>query len=294
MAKTADITSKRLIALLPENWVRWATNVQDAANCEILSGEFQFASRETDTLVRVHESSAGEFLTLFEIQTRYSPEMPKRIRSYAAFAEAKYDLPVYPILINILPYYQPIPTRYERQFLGVYARQDYRVINLWEISAAEVLEENLIAVLPFLPAMQGGRDETLIQQAQARLQLDETLRNSGNLGDMQMALSLFTEAVLGRGKAKQILRWTMLDIIVESPLYQEIQMEGAAIGRREESQKLLSKMLTRKFGVLPESVAASLQKISLEDAESLAEDIFDLETIADLEKWFDSRVQNLN
>lgn len=269
--------------------MRWATNVADAKNCEILSGEFQLVSRETDTLIRVHESSAGEFLTLFEIQTRYSPEMPKRMRAYAALAEAKYDLPVYPILINILPYNQIIPARYERQFLDVYARQDYRIINLWEVSAEQVLRENLIAVMPFLPAMRGGKDEAKIQQVQAKLQLDEDLRNTGNLGDMQMALSLFTEAVLGKGKSKQILRWTMLDIIVESPLYQEIQMEGAALGRKEESQKILSKMLTRKFGTLDESVKENLKRTSLEDDELLAEEIFDLETKADLEKWFDGR-----
>ena len=109
MAKNSDITSKRLIAIAPEGWVRWATNIQDASNCEILSGEFQFFSRETDMLIHIHESSVGEFLTLFEIQTRYSAEMPKRIRSYSAFAEAKYNLPVYPILINILPYMEFLP-----------------------------------------------------------------------------------------------------------------------------------------------------------------------------------------
>ncbi len=290
MAKQSDITSKRLIAIAPEEWVRWATNVADASNCEILSGEFQVISRETDMLILVHESSIGEFLTLFEVQTRYSVEMPKRIRAYAAFAEAKYDLPVFPILINILPYQQTIPTCYESNFLGIYARQDYRVINLWEIEAEQILEENLTALMPFLPAMKGGKNEKLVQQAQAQLQLDKNLRDTGKLGDMQMALSLFTEAIFGKGKSREILRWTMLDIIVESPLYQEIQLDGAKI----ESRKILLKQFTRKFGTLEAMTIESIRKLSLEDAESLAEAIFDIETRNDLDKWLDERDKTVN
>lgn len=281
MAKHSDITSKRLIAIAPEGWVRWATNIQDASNCEILSGEFQFFSRETDMLIHIHQSSVGEFLTLFEIQTRYSEEMPKRIRSYAAFAEAKYDLPVFPILINILPTQQDIPTCYESNFMGIYARQDYRVINLWEVSAEQILRENQTALLPFLPTMQGGKDEKLVQQAQAQLQLDETLRNSGKLGDMQMVLSLFTEAIFGKGKARQILRWTMLDIIVESPLYQEIQNDA----KKENSREFLLKLVKSRFGRLEKSVTNEINTLTVEQAEDLGVKLFNIQTIDEFKIW---------
>ena len=77
MAKTSDITSKSLISLLPNDWVRWATNIEDASDCEVLNTEFQLISRNTDALVLVNKSSVGKFLTLFEIQTRYSLERVK-------------------------------------------------------------------------------------------------------------------------------------------------------------------------------------------------------------------------
>jgi predicted transposase YdaD len=281
MAKHSDITSKRLIAIAPEEWVRWATDVKDASNCEILSGEFQFVSRETDMLILVHESSIGEFLTLFEVQTRYLPEMPKRIRAYAALSEAKYDLPVFPILINILPYHQEIPEFYESNFLGIYARQDYRVINLWEIEAEKILEENQTALMPFLPAMKGGKNEKLVRQAQAQLQLDENLRNTGKLGDMQMALSLFTEAIFGKGKAKEILRWTMLDIIVESPLYQEIQLDGAKI----ESHNFLLRLLEERFGVINEDLKTQIKTLSTNQAEELGVKLFRVKTLEEFKTY---------
>ena len=74
------------------------------------------------------------------------------------------------------------------------------------------------------------------------------------------------------------------DIIVESPLYQEIQLDG----RKDELKKILAKQFTRKFGALDEFILSSLQKLSLEVAENLAESIFDLETKEDLAKWLDS------
>jgi Domain of unknown function (DUF4351) len=80
------------------------------------------------------------------------------------------------------------------------------------------------------------------------------------------------------------------DIIVESPLYQEIQLDGRKTGE----EILLSKILTRKFGVLDELTTASLRKLSLDETESLAESIFDLETKADLTKWLDSKEPSVN
>ena len=60
--------------------------------------------------------------------------MPKRMRAYAALAEEKYKLPTYPVLVNILKESDAeIPTRYESNFAGLQARQDYRVINLWSV-----------------------------------------------------------------------------------------------------------------------------------------------------------------
>jgi hypothetical protein len=73
-------------------------------------------------------------------------------------------------------------------------------------------------------------------------------------------------------------------------LYQEIQLDGRKTGE----EILLSKILTRKFGVLDELTTASLRKLSLDETESLAESIFDLETKADLTKWLDSKEPSVN
>jgi len=72
-------------------------------------------------LVKAHHPGLGEFLILNELQLRYTGKLPLRMRAYAGLAAEKYDLPVYPVLVNILP---PsgnvtIQTRYESSFMGL-------------------------------------------------------------------------------------------------------------------------------------------------------------------------------
>jgi predicted transposase YdaD len=91
MVKAADISTKRLISLAPGNWVKWVTQIPDIVTGEIINSEFQWISRESDVLVRATSPQYGEFIVLNELQLRYKPEMPKRMRAYAALAEEKYN-----------------------------------------------------------------------------------------------------------------------------------------------------------------------------------------------------------
>ncbi|MDB9333263.1 transposase, partial [Nodularia spumigena CS-591/04] len=46
MTKSADVSTKRLISLAPDNWVKWVTQIPDITAQEILNSEFQWISRE--------------------------------------------------------------------------------------------------------------------------------------------------------------------------------------------------------------------------------------------------------
>lgn len=276
MAQSSDITSKRLISIAPEDWVQWATKIEDIGECEVINTEFQLISRNTDALVLVKNSSVGQFLTLFEIQTRYSAEMPLRMTAYSALARAKYRLPVFPVLVNILPYGGEIPNKYESNFLGIEAKQDYRVINLWETDAEEILAKNLSALIPFIPTMRGGTDAKLLQKAQMQLELDEELRGTTKLGDLETALGIFAKVILG-DKANEILRWTMIDLIMESPYYKEIQ--------KDEAERIVSMQLTRKFGEMDEETKSLIKRLSKEQTENLGTEMFDFNNLDDVRIW---------
>ncbi|QHG15874.1 transposase [Nostoc sp. ATCC 53789] len=233
MTKPADVSTKKLISLAPNNWVRWVTQIPDIVAGEILNSEFQWISRESDVLIRVSSPQHGEFLLLNELQLRYQSQMPRRMRAYAALAEEKYNLPTYPVLINILKTgNNEIPTSFTSNIAGLRAIQDYRVINLWEIDVNIAFQQPLPSLLPFVPILKGGENESIIREALQILRADE------QLNQLETVLAFFATFVLENTLVQEIMRWDM-SVLRESPWYQEILREGEARGeaRGEERGK---------------------------------------------------------
>ncbi|MBG1262576.1 Rpn family recombination-promoting nuclease/putative transposase [Nostoc commune] len=246
MIKPADVSTKRLISLAPDNWVKWVTQIPDIVAGEILNSEFQWISRESDVLIRVESPQHGKFLVLNELQLRYKPEMPRRMRAYAALAEEKYNLPTYPVLINILKASDTeIPTSYASNIAGLRAIQDYRVINLWEVDVNIAFAQPLPSLLPFVPILKGGDNESTIRDALRILRADE------QLNQLETVLGFFATFVLDSAIVQQILRWDMA-LLEQSPWYQEIfskgEERGELRGRKEELYSGIELALEIKFG----------------------------------------------
>jgi predicted transposase YdaD len=296
--KVADIGGKRLVSLSPDAWVQWVTQQPDVIAQEIMGADFQWVSRENDVLIKCLSPNDGEFLTLTELQLRYPAKMPLRVRAYSALAEEKYELPVYPVLINILPPARNviIPDRYERNFMGLQARQDYRVINLWEVEAEMVFDQNLVSLMPFVPILQGGDEEAVVQRAVRVLQRDE------QLSELESLLAFFASFVLETEVVAQIMRWDMA-VLRESPWYQEILQQGLREGEQQGEQRgillgeergrqqgecaLVLRQLTRRLRLdsLPASLRAQVEQLSLPQLETLGEALLDFQSVADLEAW---------
>jgi predicted transposase YdaD len=228
MAQTADIGSKRLISLAPDAWLQWVTGLPQITSLEFLSADFQWISREGDVLQKAFLPELGEFLVLTELQLRFDRRMPQRMRLYAALAEERYGLLTYPVLVNILPPPRNASTQnfYQSELLGLQARQDYRVINLWEIDADLILQQPLPTLLPFVPILQGGNQPAKVARA---VQL---LRNQDQLRDLEPLLAFFAGFVLETQIIQEIMRWDM-EILRESPWYNQMIQEGLQQGLQQ-------------------------------------------------------------
>ncbi|MEA5605788.1 Rpn family recombination-promoting nuclease/putative transposase [Nostoc sp. UHCC 0252] len=285
MAKAADISTKRLISLAPENWVKWVTKIPDIVSGEILNSEFQWISRESDVLVRASSSQYGEFIVLNELQLRYKPEMPKRMRAYAALAEEKYNLPTYPVLLNILKASDvEIPTSYESEFAGLQARQDYRVINLWEVDVEIAFTQPVPSLLPFVPILKGGAEESTMQRALQILRADE------QLSQLETVMAFFATFVLDSALVQQIMRWDMA-VLHESPWYKQIFREGEQRGeergrqegRQEEILSGLELALEIKFGDEGLQLMSEISQIAdLEKLKAIQQGIKNVNTLDEL------------
>lgn len=265
MAKAADIGSKRLISLAKTGWVQWVTQNPDIVAGEFLDSQFQWLSRESDVLVKANSPEHGDFLVLNEIQLNYQVRMPKRMRAYAALAEEKYNLPVYPVLINIRqPSETIVVARYDSEFMGLRSRQDYRVINLWEVDAELAFQPSLRSLLPFVPMLRGGGEESVVRRAVQRLRDDE------QLNELEPLLAFFAGFVLETRLVQQIMRWDMA-VLRESPWYQEILREGQQLGMQQGMQQgLLSGIelaLELKFGA--EGLQLMSEISNIQDVERL-------------------------
>jgi predicted transposase YdaD len=277
MAKPADVSTKRLISLAPNNWVKWVTQIPDVVAGEILNSEFQWISRESDVLIRAESKEYGDFMVLNELQLRYKSELPRRMRAYAGLAEEKYKLPTYPVLINILKTGDAeIPTRFESNLAGLEVRQDYRVINLWEVDVKIALEQPLPSLLPFVPILKGGEDESIIREALRLLQADE------QLNQLETVLAFFATFVLDSSLVQEIMRWDMT-VLRESPWYQEILQQGEQKGEKKDRLSSIELCLEVKFGNEGLKFMPKISEISdLETLKTIQRSILTVESLEEL------------
>ena len=88
------------------------------------------------------------------------------------------------------------------------------------------------------------------------------------------------------------MRWDMA-VLRESPWYQQILQEGEQIGeRRGERQgeaKLVLRLLNRRFGALNPTLEQQIQELSVEQLETLAEELLDFSTVEELETWLEQQ-----
>ncbi|MBC6417303.1 MAG: Rpn family recombination-promoting nuclease/putative transposase [Prochloron sp. SP5CPC1] len=228
--KKADISTKRLINLAPNQWIQWLMQRSQLEVREIISSDFQWVNREGDVLVKAYSTDLGEFLILNELQLRYNKKVPRRMRAYAGLAGEKYELPVYPVLVNMLEAStERISSSFDEEFAGLRSIQDYRVINLWEVDVDIVFERNLSTLLPFVPILKGGGEEQVIRRALRELRIQ------GQPGELESMLGFFATYVLDTDLVQQILRLDMA-ILEQSPLYREMvkrsEQRGIAIGEQ--------------------------------------------------------------
>ena len=75
----------------------------------------------------------------------------------------------------------------------------------------------------------------------------------------------------------------------QTRVYQEAREEGEQRGLVKGQATMLLRMLSRKFGQITPSLRGKVNKLSAKQLENLAEALFDLETITDLNNWLKTK-----
>jgi len=288
----ADISSKYVLAGDPTEWIRWLLQDPTVEVKEHLSGEFQFILRHSDALFRVR-GGQGDFVMVAEVQLHPDARMPRRMRAYTALAEEKYDLPAYPVVLYLLPPGKgmTLSTAYHSEFMSLTAHQDFRVVPIWEVNVQQVLEEEIVALTPFVPLMKGADEKAI--RAGVKL-----LRKRRIGEEAEAALALFASFVMEPKRVRKIVRWDMA-VLRESPWYNQILQEGRQEGHREghregrregrlngQRQDIVRLLKARFDPASPHIIAIIEQLTTIDDTERLQDLLVEAMYTIDLEAFW--------
>lgn len=160
------------------------------------------------------------------------------------------------------------------------ARQDYRVINLWEVDAEVAFAEPSSPLIPFVPVLKNGAEESTIQRALQVLRADE------RLSDFETVMAFFATFVLGSSLVQQIMTWDMA-VLQESPWYQEILQQGEQKGIRQERLASIELGLEVKFGTEGLQLMPEISQISdLELLKAIQRGVMSVNTIDELRQIY--------
>jgi predicted transposase/invertase (TIGR01784 family) len=143
-----------------------------------------------------------------------------------------------------------------------------------------------------LPVWVGLMVLTTLKESQAPAAARYLLtRSNQENSSNEMILEMITTIMMYRFENLTLREvQVMLGISLErSRAYQEIKQEGREEGRQEGRQEtalnLVIRLLTKRFGELPEEVINNIAKLSLTNLENLGEALLDFTSLQDVQIW---------
>ena len=241
--------------------------------------------REMDFLTRVNMNSES-FILHIEFETAYksNTEMMKRMLRYYTYIKWHNDLPIYQVLVvlkkpeNI----KNIQGSFEStvQDLDI-LKYNYKVIKAYEIDKSEILKEGKVVLYPLRVFMK--HDEIDEEK-----HIEECLEEVEKLEDKDYYF-LTVECIKKLYKESKYEKYVKEEILMQSSLYREPYekgiKEGELKGRREEKIETTIRLLTKKFGTMPEEVKEAISKLDLVTLELMIDEIFEYKSLDDIKKY---------
>ncbi len=67
------------------------------------------------------------------------------------------------------------------------------------------------------------------------------------------------------------------------------QRQGISIGERKQARSIVLRQLSRKVGILPDSIRSQVEQLSLEQSEALGDVLLDFVVLEDLVEWLETQ-----
>ncbi len=264
MPKPFDDAMKKLVGGNPQDMVSWV--IPGAQFGKQLPLELGVENIYADGLLQA-TLDGKEFLAHIEFQSSYDGRIGERLLEYNVLASRQYHyLPVYSCVIYLKnhnnvpdsPFTKRLPNGEE------IVRFYYRSIELGKLAARELLQTDLVGLLPLLPLTQDGARREVVEEMITGLVSAEKTE------------SLWIGYALASRVFKDDLKWlkrrfAMLeDILRDTPVYQEVLAEGMEKGLEkglEAQRQTLLDIVQERF---PEIARLAKQQVdAIEDTDVL-------------------------
>jgi len=254
------------------------------------------AERLADKILEVRFRRRPAMLLHVEFQLRGGPEMPKRMAQYAALILDLLDAPEHrgKEFASVVVYldrktYREDPGHIDRVLSpGVEFRFSYRVVKLWEVDPAPILDLQAPGLWPFIPLMRGDSRE-LLQKSREKILAapDKMISLEGKqellfiqsglasrvLKDLDITRSLLSEIQsMGEKYLFELIEEQGLQKGREKGLQEGLEkgreegreeglQKGLEKGARDEAREAVLEVLRRRFGKVSRPLAQRLQSI---------------------------------
>jgi uncharacterized protein DUF4351 len=244
-------------------------------------------TRLADKLIRVWRRDGVEQFVLIhvEIQGQRDPDFPKRMYVYNYRLFDRYDRPVVSlaVLTDASPTWRPM--RYEYSLWGCRAGLVFPVVKLrayrerWaELEASD----NPFATVVMAHLHSQATRRRLSQRLEGKLQLVRRLYERGYARDDVLELFRFLDWVLTLPPALEArFQTAVIELERERHMPYITSIERMSIekgrqeGRQEGERMLLRRLLTQRFGPLPDGVEQRLHAATMPDLERWADRVLD-------------------
>ena len=258
---------KRLLQAFPANLLHFALG----PDCEYLG------MLDTDVAIEAqlimdrlfHARYQGDECAIdIEVQGQSDATMPQRMFRYAQRGSFIYKLKLLSLVLwlrkgkDTFTHYV-YEERVGDRLLGTWVIYG---IEVFALQARDILNGNILALLPLVPFMQGA-DLTTIGEAAHRVEREAPDELGKTLNTL---LAVFTAQFHGKDAARALLEGLKMNtsIVEESPLYQEWVQQAKAIGvaegKVEGMRTLVRRALEGRFGTLEADLLAAITTASPE------------------------------
>lgn len=237
--------------------------------------------READYIAKVNMNEE-EFILHMEFETNYSSnkEMTKRMLRYYTYINWYEDLPIYQVLVilkkpNIKNITNGIESSVQNEEILNYK---YKVIKAYEMDKYKILKEKKIVLYPLRVFMKHDKESDL-EHIQECLKMVEELEDKDYYYlTVELSKRLYKEEILEK--------YVKEDIYMSSALFKH-PYDRAKEEERERLVRIVIKLLTKRFGIIPKELREKIEKLDAYNLEIISEEILDFGKLEDLNKYLE-------